>query len=192
MRDFFRIEMAPREAARPSQRHRDSGTRKHHSKRKSSSRKHTSTEEAKSGGSSGRQALSADALARLNDSNTRRGPTRDQERQRERERQKELQRERELRERREEKERRRRRESRANKVRRDEYLEVERAEEKPRRHHHRSEKRRVASGPVLEEGRARDWKWIRGGGSSYDSIDKGDPYYRPKRRLNKKRLCKDK
>ena len=167
--------MAPRETARPSQRHRDSAAKRHHHKRrKSSSRPHRSTDESRSG--AGGQSLSIDALARLNEANNRQNSTRD--------RVKELQKEREQWEARE---KRRKRESRTRRVHGEEYHEVGRVEEKPRRHR-KEAKRRVVSGAYLEEGRSRHLGGIRGGGSSYDSVEKEDLYHKPKPRWNKKRL----
>src|SRR6266566_4560522 len=110
--------MAPHEATRPSQRQREPGRRRRHCNRKPNARKHTSAEGSRSGGRS--NALSADALARLNKENTGQIDGRDEQRDRERDR------ERRMREREhpDERERRRsRRESSARTAQGDEYCE---------------------------------------------------------------------
>lgn len=183
--------MAPRESARPSQRHRESGTRKHqHRKRSSTARRAASSSEgAKPGGSA--HTLSADALAQLNAQNARPSASRPRDRDRDRERQRERERRRtQDAERDRDRDRDRRREARRTKVSRDDYREVERvAVEKPRRHH-KSKKRRVVSGAMVEEGRGRELRGIRGGGASWDSLEKEGIYETPPSRWKNKRLCK--
>lgn len=156
--------MAPRDAARPSRRHHDSGTRRH-KKRKSSHRKHASTsEEADSGRRS--HSLSADALAQLNRDNARRSSH--------------TRRVSELRPLREP-------ERKPKRAHRDKEARGSPGDREER--HRAKRKRRVVSGAILEEGRGSHG--LRGGhGYSYDSLEKDDHYGWPEPKKNKrKRLC---
>ncbi|KAF4868804.1 putative glucan 1,3-beta-glucosidase D [Colletotrichum siamense] len=168
--------MAPGESSRPSShRPRDSSGRKHQHKKRRSQDQRSRRPATDSGESRGSQTLSADALAQLNQENTRR-PKRRGSDARPRDPERDAERERLRRERRERRARRAAAESadaprekdppreRPRRVQKEEYRDL--PYEKPRKDRHK--KKRVVSGAILEEGRGS--RGLRGGGwSSTDS-----------------------
>lgn len=175
--------MAPGESSRPSShRPRDSSGRNHrHKKRRSQGHgtRRPATDSGESREERRSQTLSADALARLNEDNTRRHKKR---RESNAERPRDAERRRARRE-----EYRDAPKEKPKKVKREEDRDL--PYEKPRKEH-KSKKRRVVSGAVMEEGRSRGH--LRGGGwsSSGHSIEKeylmDDP---PKPVKKRKKLC---
>ncbi|WYZ37771.1 hypothetical protein EsH8_II_001277 [Colletotrichum jinshuiense] len=157
--------MAPGESSRPSShRPRDSSGRNHrHKKRRSQGHgtRRPATDSGESREERRSQTLSADALARLNEDNTRRHKKR---RESNAERPRDAERRRARRE-----EYRDAPKEKPKKVKREEDRDL--PYEKPRKEH-KSKKRRVVSGAVMEEGRSRGH--LRGGGwsSSGHSIEK--------------------
>ncbi|TDZ61488.1 putative glucan 1,3-beta-glucosidase D [Colletotrichum trifolii] len=177
--------MAPGESRSSSHRPRDSSGRKHQQKKRRSREqgpRRPATDSGDSRAERRSQTLSADALAQLNQGNTRRQRRRDSEarpdrtRDRERDRERDTDADREARRARREERRERRKaeyrdapKERPKRVQREEYEDV--VYEKPRRDH--KKKKRVVSGAILEEGRGS--RGLRGGGwssSDNNSIEK--------------------
>ncbi|TDZ17035.1 putative glucan 1,3-beta-glucosidase D [Colletotrichum orbiculare MAFF 240422] len=177
--------MAPGESRSSSHRPRDSSGRKHQQKKRRSREQGSRRPATDSGDSRAErrsQTLSADALAQLNQGNTRRHRRRDSEarpdrtRDRERDRERDTDADREARRARREERRERHKaeyrdapKERPKRVQREEYEDV--VYEKPRRDH--KKKKRVVSGAILEEGRGS--RGLRGGGwssSDNNSIEK--------------------
>ena len=167
--------MAPRESSKPSNRHRSRQSesarreREHQRKKRSQPRKAV-TESSEEGPESARRApqLSSGALAQLNQQNahsSRRGDNPRVEKIKP---------------------------ERTKRVRREDYVEVERSPAKSPKHGKKSGgKKRVVSGAIMEEGRVRSG--IRGGHYSMDSIEKEkDDYYHRQRKKgkNNKKWCK--
>ncbi|TEA15934.1 putative glucan 1,3-beta-glucosidase D [Colletotrichum sidae] len=177
--------MAPGESRSSSHRPRDSSGRKHQQKKRRSREqgpRRPATDSGDSRAERRSQTLSADALAQLNQGNTRRQRRRDSEarpdrtRDRERDRERDTDADREARRARREERRERRKaeyrdapKERPKRVQREEHEDV--VYEKPRRDH--KKKKRVVSGAILEEGRGS--RGLRGGGwssSDNNSIEK--------------------